>query len=99
MTMNRLSDRPRSADTPILLRETQSGIAILTLNHPDTRNCLSVAMLGALSEALDVIAADRAVRAVVLAANGPAFSAGHDPSGSGKCGESGNARAFRVPTT
>jgi enoyl-CoA hydratase/carnithine racemase len=35
-------------------------------------------MLGALSETLTTIAADRSVRAVILAANGPAFSAGHD---------------------
>jgi enoyl-CoA hydratase/carnithine racemase len=76
--MTRSSDHPLSADAPMLLRETEGGIAILTLNHPGARNCLSVAMLGALSEAFDVIAADRAVRAVVLAANGPAFSAGHD---------------------
>ncbi len=51
---------------------------MLTLNRPQTRNSLSEAMLEALGEALTAIAHDRAVRAVVLAANGPAFSAGHD---------------------
>jgi enoyl-CoA hydratase/carnithine racemase len=63
---------------PVLLREDVPGIAILTLNHPQSRNSLSEAMLAALSEALAAIAADRSVRAVVLAANGPAFCAGHD---------------------
>jgi len=63
---------------PLVLRETIDAIAILTLNRPDARNSLSAAMIVALGEAFDAIARDRAVRAVVLAANGPAFSAGHD---------------------
>src|SRR5215471_6867666 len=62
----------------ILLREDHAGIAILTLNRPQARNSLSEAMLNALSEALAAIAHDRTVRVVVLAAEGPAFSAGHD---------------------
>ena len=63
---------------PLVLRETNDAIAILTLNRPDARNSLSAAMIVALGEAFDVIGRDRAIRAVVLAANGPAFSAGHD---------------------
>ncbi len=62
----------------ILLREDIGGIAVLTLNHPQSLNCLSEAMLEALGDALTSIAEDGAVRVVVLAANGPAFSAGHD---------------------
>jgi enoyl-CoA hydratase/carnithine racemase len=62
----------------ILLREDVSDIALLTLNRPDARNSLSEAMLEALSEALNAIAHDARVRAVVVTANGPAFSAGHD---------------------
>jgi enoyl-CoA hydratase/carnithine racemase len=62
----------------VLLREDRGGIAILTLNRPQARNSLSEALLQALGEALSEIAYDRAVRVVVLAANGPAFSAGHD---------------------
>ena len=70
----------RAADTqaPELLLEYQSDIAVLILNRPQTRNSLSEAMLNALSGALTEIAADTAVRAVVIAANGPAFCAGHD---------------------
>jgi enoyl-CoA hydratase/carnithine racemase len=63
---------------PIVLRDTKGGIAILTLNRPAARNSLSEAMLEALSDALTAIASERAVRAVILAANGPAFCAGHD---------------------
>jgi enoyl-CoA hydratase/carnithine racemase len=63
---------------PPVLRETSDAIAILTLNRPDARNSLSAAMIVALGEAFDAIARDPSIRAVVLAANGPAFSAGHD---------------------
>jgi enoyl-CoA hydratase/carnithine racemase len=63
---------------PILLREDADGIAILTLNRPEARNSLSEALLAALTEHLADLAADTRVRVVVLAANGPAFSAGHD---------------------
>jgi len=67
-----------AADAPVLLREREEDVAILVLNRPDARNSLSEAMLIALSSALGDVAADRTVRAVVLAANGPAFCAGHD---------------------
>lgn len=63
---------------PPLLRETIGNIAVLTLNRPDARNTLSETMLAALRQGLAEIAVQRQVRAVVLAANGPAFSAGHD---------------------
>jgi enoyl-CoA hydratase/carnithine racemase len=67
-----------AVDAPVLLREREKDVAILVLNRPDVRNSLSEAMLIALSSALGDIAADNTVRAVVLAANGPAFCAGHD---------------------
>ena len=63
---------------PVLLREQDGEIALLVLNRPAARNSLSEALLKALSSALPNIANDRAVRAVVIAANGPAFCAGHD---------------------
>ena len=70
--------RPLPASAPVLLREIADGLAILTLNRPEMRNSLSEALLAALGDALTDIGADRSVRAVVIAANGPAFSAGHD---------------------
>ncbi|MBS0535530.1 MAG: enoyl-CoA hydratase [Proteobacteria bacterium] len=62
----------------VLLIERDGPVAILTLNRPQARNSLSEGLLIALSEAWTAIAADASVRAVVLTANGPAFSAGHD---------------------
>jgi enoyl-CoA hydratase/carnithine racemase len=62
----------------MLLREDVAGVAILTLNQPQARNALSEAMLEALGDALTAIAHDENVRSVVLAANGPAYCAGHD---------------------
>jgi len=63
---------------PVLLREDADGIATLTLNRPQQRNSLSESLIAALTAALAEIANDKRVRVVVLAANGPAFSAGHD---------------------
>jgi enoyl-CoA hydratase/carnithine racemase len=64
--------------TPILLRETLGSIAVLTLNRPQARNSLSEGLIAELHAALRDIHDDASVRAVVLAANGSAFSAGHD---------------------
>jgi enoyl-CoA hydratase/carnithine racemase len=66
-------------DEPLLLRDRdERGVVTLTLNRPRAFNALSEAMLTALGEALDRLATDEAVRAVVLAASGKAFCAGHD---------------------
>jgi enoyl-CoA hydratase/carnithine racemase len=63
---------------PVLLQTRDGEIAVLTLNRPQARNSLSEALLLALSAAFSDVAADKSIRAVVLAANGPAFCAGHD---------------------
>jgi enoyl-CoA hydratase/carnithine racemase len=79
MTARHANAVTSSASSLLLLREDLAGgVAVLTLNRPQTRNSLSEAMLEALGDAFTAIAHDRRVRAVVLAANGPAFSAGHD---------------------
>ncbi|MDE2603535.1 MAG: enoyl-CoA hydratase [Bradyrhizobium sp.] len=70
--------RATTQQSPILLREKIDSIALLTLNRPAARNSLSEGLIGELHDALDQIRDDRNVRAVVIAANGPAFSAGHD---------------------
>ena len=69
---------PTVAAGPPLLRDNIGSIAVLTLNRPRTRNTLTEAVLAALADQLTAIAKDRAVRAVVLTARGPAFSGGHD---------------------
>ena len=68
----------KPVEVPVLLRERDGEIAMLVLNRPHPRNSLSEALLVALSAALDDIRSDKSIRAVVLAANGPAFCAGHD---------------------
>jgi enoyl-CoA hydratase/carnithine racemase len=61
-----------------LLREQLGGVAVLTLNRPQARNSLSESLLDALADELKAIAANKKIRAVVIAANGPVFCAGHD---------------------
>jgi enoyl-CoA hydratase/carnithine racemase len=63
---------------PILLREVVGSIAVLTLNRPEARNSLSEGLIAGLHAALNEIHGDSSVRAVVIAASGSAFSAGHD---------------------
>ena len=65
--------------TPLVRRERDArGVLTLTLNRPQSFNALSSAMLGALQVELDAAAGDETLRVVVLAAEGKAFSAGHD---------------------
>ncbi|MGJ3262119.1 MAG: enoyl-CoA hydratase [Salinarimonas sp.] len=65
-------------DAPPLVRRDADGVCTLTLDRPRARNALSDATIALLHETLDAIAQDRSVRCVVLAAEGPAFCAGHD---------------------
>ena len=62
----------------LLLRRDNGGIATLTLNRPQARNALSVALMADLQAELDAIHADQVTRVVVINAAGPAFCAGHD---------------------
>src|ERR1700676_1861686 len=70
--------RVTTSDPQVLLRETVGSIAVLTLNRPEARNSLSEALIAELHAALTAIHDDTNVRAVVIAANGPPFSSGHD---------------------
>ena len=67
-----------ATNRPPLLRSDVDGIATLTLNRPRSRNALSRDLLDALLYELETLAADEAVRVVILGAVGPAFCAGHD---------------------
>jgi enoyl-CoA hydratase/carnithine racemase len=62
----------------VLLRENVGSIAVLTLNRPAARNSLSEGLIAEFAAALGQIHDDKTVRAVVIAANGVVFSAGHD---------------------
>lgn len=61
-----------------ILLDRDGALATVTLNQPDRRNALSVPLMHELIGALGELGRDAGVRAVILAANGPAFSAGHD---------------------
>ena len=56
----------------------EEGVFYLTLDNPDRRNALSIEMLQAISDALEEANQNKDARVIVLSANGPAFSAGHD---------------------
>jgi enoyl-CoA hydratase/carnithine racemase len=59
--------------------ETVTGsVASITMNRPDKRNALSFEMMDEIVAALRDLGARQETRVIVLAGNGPAFSAGHD---------------------
>ena len=67
------------ASEPMVARTRDArGAVTLTLNRPQAFNALSEGMLAALQGELDALAADSALRVLVLAAQGRAFCAGHD---------------------
>ena len=74
-----MSDENSSVEEmPVLLRSDSGGVVTLTLNRPNQFNSLSDELLDALQFELTGIARDENARAVVIAANGKAFCAGHD---------------------
>ena len=60
------------------IQVARGAIASITMNRPEIRNALSVAMMSDLIAAMRDLGNDPATRAIILAGNGPAFSAGHD---------------------
>ena len=71
----------------VLQVERGDDYATLTLNRPEKRNALSVQLRDAISDALDELADDPAVKAVVITGAGPVFSAGFDLSEFTKAGD------------
>jgi enoyl-CoA hydratase/carnithine racemase len=71
-----MPDKP--ADDALVLSARDGAVLTLTLNRPQARNALSEGLMAALQAALDAAGHDPTVRVVIIAANGPAFSAGHD---------------------
>jgi len=62
----------------LVLSERREAVALLTLNRPDKLNAINVPVIEALDAALDAAEADEAVRAIIVAGAGRAFSAGFD---------------------
>jgi enoyl-CoA hydratase len=71
----------------LIIETAREGITLITLNRPERLNAESHGLVHELMAALDAIAADRAVRAVVITGAGRGFCAGHDlveiPGGDG----------------
>ena len=61
-----------------LIIEEEAGLVTVTMNRPEKRNALSIAMMTELTAELRAIGKRADARAVILAGNGPAFSSGHD---------------------
>jgi len=76
--MTAAASQAATAAEPLVLRRDLGRVAILTLNRPRAANALSRAMIAALQAALDTLATDDAVGAVVIEAAGKVFCAGHD---------------------
>jgi enoyl-CoA hydratase/carnithine racemase len=68
----------RDLSAPALLHEYRGQVALLTLNRPEARNCLSEEMIASLQAAIAEIGGSDAVRAIVITGSGSAFSSGHD---------------------
>jgi enoyl-CoA hydratase/carnithine racemase len=67
-----------SEDPLVLGTRDVRGVVTLTLNRPNAFNALSEGLIEVLQRELDLLAVDESVRAVVVAAAGKAFCAGHD---------------------
>lgn len=89
--------RTLQTGTDELLAELDSGVAVITLNRPESRNALSDKLSPALRELLPKLAEDPAVRSVLITGAGPAFCAGGDVKGMG--GKGGGGRAASPRTT
>jgi enoyl-CoA hydratase/carnithine racemase len=61
-----------------ILFEASDRIGTVTMNRPEKRNALSVDHMQELTNCFRAIGEDREIAVVILKANGPAFSAGHD---------------------
>ena len=64
--------------SPALKIDLEAPLATLTLANPERRNSLSLEVMDALTAAIREIGTNDDIRAVILQAEGPVFSAGHD---------------------
>jgi enoyl-CoA hydratase/carnithine racemase len=78
VTIEQRARAANKAEQVLVQVERRGAVARVTLNRADKYNVLSWAMIASLKEALARLASDPEIRVVVLAAEGKAFSAGHD---------------------
>src|SRR5258708_11284632 len=63
-----------------VLVEQDESVVTLTMNRPDVLNAINTLMLQELTEAVEAVAHNDAIRCVVLASAGRAFGAGQEPT-------------------
>ena len=74
-----LATAPSGMSDRLLRRSApEDGVVTLTLDRPDKKNALSIALRDEVSDALDELAGDEAVKTVVITGAGNVFSAGFD---------------------
>ncbi|MEM9331629.1 MAG: enoyl-CoA hydratase [Pseudomonadota bacterium] len=66
------------AENGLVKTKLENRVFHLTLNRPEKRNALSVEMLHAISSALEAADGNKEARTIVISAEGPVFSSGHD---------------------
>ncbi len=76
MSIRQTAQREEGGD--LVLVEDSGAVRRLTLNRPAARNSLSMALMECLLSELEAAGQNPAIHAVVIAADGPAFCAGHD---------------------
>ena len=79
-----------------VLVDVVDGVATVTLNEPDKRNAISLAMVDGIAEAFDALEADEDVGAIVVTGAPPAFCAGADLSHLGSSREEGLRRIYEA---
>jgi enoyl-CoA hydratase/carnithine racemase len=85
---------PLDTGTPELLAQVEQGVALVTLNRPESRNALSDTLSPALRRLFPLLAADDSVRCLLLTGAGTAFCAGGDVKGM-----AGGSRRADAPTS
>jgi enoyl-CoA hydratase/carnithine racemase len=73
-----IAEPPLTQAAAPLQQQTLENVQILTLDRPAARNPLSEALIESLHRAVAEASASKMLRALIIAANGPVFCAGHD---------------------
>ncbi|XP_030072927.1 enoyl-CoA hydratase domain-containing protein 3, mitochondrial [Microcaecilia unicolor] len=77
-SLGRLRGRSSAASEPLTVRRQQEGVRQIILNNPKKRNALSLAMLHSLRQDILQDLESKELRVIIIAAEGPVFSSGHD---------------------
>ncbi len=99
--MSASHDAPAGSAPVVLTEVDPAGFAVVTLNRPQAMNALSRALMAQLADTVDALAADPAVRVLILTGAGRAFCAGLDlkelGAGAARLGEGESGIAPKDP--